>query len=126
VIVSFDNTVENTKQTTQKYITEILKRGSYKAKYLGNKQATKEKKESGTGQAGPLLKHKFYRASTQYSQHAHNVVTYYARQNLSHSVTICDLHQNENVTLPKSLVKLTFVGERLLPKKELREVFQTA
>ena len=61
------------------------------------------------------------------------IVTFYARRNVSQSVTFCDLCQKchtsniilENWEVPRIYMVSTFMGERLLLKKELREVFLT-
>ena len=57
------------------------------------------------------------------------IVTFYARQNVSHSVTICDLSQKchtlkitrENWDVQHIYMVSTFMGERLLLKNKLRE-----
>ena len=48
------------------------------------------------------------------------IVRFYARSNVSHSVTICHLCQKSHASNMVSI----FMGEKLLPKKELREVCQ--
>ena len=61
------------------------------------------------------------------------IVTFYARRNVSQSVTICDLCQKchtlkiigENQEVLCIYMVSTFMGERLLLKKELREVCLT-
>ena len=61
------------------------------------------------------------------------IVTFYARQNVSQSVTVCDLCQKchmykiigENWEVPCIYMVSTFMGERLLLKKQLKEVCLT-
>ena len=49
------------------------------------------------------------------------IVRFYARSDVSHSVTICHLCQKCHTSNMVSI----FMGEKLLPKKELREVCRT-
>ena len=61
------------------------------------------------------------------------IVTFYARQNVSQSVTVSDLCQNchmykiigENWEVLCIYMVSTFMGERLLLKKELKDVCLT-